>query len=138
MWAGTCLPGFSCRSGMSRCLQLLAEMCWEGKSCTCPASSPTVSDQPSPKMAGSLQASQANLQQRPCAHPMRRKPLQPVAKPSDLPTCCWGQGGGGPSAGCSVFAPQQRVRGGVGLGAVGLLVEGFARVGEAVSSVLPD
>lgn len=40
----------------------------------------------------------------PCDHPeaaTRHKPLQPVAKPSYLPTCCWGQGGGSPGVGAA-------------------------------------
>lgn len=33
--------------------------------------------------------------------PVRHKPLQLATKPSHLPTCCWGQGGGGLSVGAA-------------------------------------
>lgn len=38
-----CSQGLFCRSGTNHYLQLLEEMYWEGKYCTCLASSPTVS-----------------------------------------------------------------------------------------------
>lgn len=110
----TCSQGFSLRLGMSLYLQPLAEMCWEGRSCTCLASSPTVSDCPSLPARGlalgesglgaarQTELTPSSTPTSPWAHPeatVRHKPPQLLARLSDLCTYCWGQRCGGHSVG---------------------------------------
>lgn len=135
---------------MSLYLQPLAEMCWEGRSCTCLASSPTVSDCPSLPAGGparresglggarQTELAPSSTPTSPWHHPeaaVRHKPPQLLARLSDLCPCCWGQRGWWPQCWCCIvflwhFALGLHPGGGVwgGLGGVGLLQEGFWRL----------
>lgn len=98
----TCSQGFSLRLGMSHYLQRLEEMCWGGRSCTCLASSPTVSDCPSLPAPGpglgelglgaarQAELTPSSTPTSPWDHPeaaVRHKPPQLLARLSALFSC---------------------------------------------------